>query len=710
MNRPLRSPHEVEATSQFWAADEPVIQGQYLENDHPIPLFGDGLQWDLRALGWNPNTGRQTHAINFKDFDGLWNLRARELAMAMLNPAHRTLRTTGIFRSKVPAHPKTVRMKIDALRNFVGWLTTTGRGGDLGSLKQHDFDAYLDRLNSSTSASTVRMCIAAARELYEYGPVITGGGLHIRPWGQATTLGVSGQKNKGDMTTPVIPPEVWWPLLRACWQYINVYSHDILAAGREWSEFQDQATSTRISGPEIEALLEQWLARPDGYIPLHRLTYGRFKRGDVHWTLLSLLATAGRTPNAFADNKKPHVVRRRQQVLQALDAGSTRQVFGGLTTPVSHVDRQDGSSGPWIEGLDPATVRAHLKILRNACYVFCAALSMMRDSELQSIRRGSVTTHYGATAIRSQLRKQRRGNPEHNWWIIEPVAQAIAVAEQLATAETVFGSSRRNHDAGTNRMRGFDQHDELGKFIGQLNGLGDAAGLEPIPDFHLAPHMFRRTMAIITAQQPDGEIALGLQLKHAARRAVANGTTGGYAGETAEWAQEFEHELQESVAAKLVGLWSGANRDKTVTLGAGAQGLKKRMDSVRDTYSSAPGELLAKIGDERLLRNLLRDKFSTFRWGSLNHCLGIADQALCLDGLPAETAAHGMMPNRCQPATCRNSVITDDHLPVWIAEEQDLMAKLRDRKMAIHNREQLESELATVQKITRKVAHGRGDE
>jgi hypothetical protein len=28
---------------------------------------------------------------------------------------------------------------------------------------------------------------------------------------------------------------VWWPLLRACWQYINVFSHDIFAAAAEWS-------------------------------------------------------------------------------------------------------------------------------------------------------------------------------------------------------------------------------------------------------------------------------------------------------------------------------------------------------------------------------------------------------------------------------------------------------------------------------------------
>lgn len=127
------------------------------------------------------------------------------------------------------------------------------------------------------------------------------------------------------------------------------------------------------------------------------------------------------------------------------------------------------------------------------------------------------------------------------------------------------------------------------------------------------------------------------------------------------------------------------------------------MDSVRAAYNATPTTVIAKIGDERLLRNLLRDEFSTFRWGTLNHCLGIAEQAACLEGVPSDVAAQGMIPNRCQPATCRNSVITHQHLPIWIAEEQDLMAKLKDRKMATHNREQLESELASVQKITRKV-------
>lgn len=692
--------------SNFFDDNESVLQGQYLENDHPVPSFSDTGQWDLRALGWSPNTGRQTHAINFHDYTGIWNLRAREISMAMLNPTHSALRSAGLFRNKVPAHPKTVRMKIDALRYFVTWLESTRRGNDLRSLQQHDFDEFLTHLKQSTSPSTTRMCVAAIRELFEYSTVVTGGGIAFRPWGDATTLAVSGQKSKGEMTTPVIPPEVWWPLIRACWQYINVFSPDLFAANREWENLQGKEPLARIGTVEIDTLMDKWLSDQSAYIPVHRLTYGRFKQGEIHWTLLSLLVTQGRSAYVFWDPRKSHISRRRQRILDALGNGSTRAVPGGLATPITHVVRPDGTSGPWIDGLDPATLRAQTKILRNACYVFCAALSMMRDSELQSIRRGSLTTYYGTPAIKAELRKKQRGHPQVNWWIIEPVAQAIAVAEELTTTESIFGSSRKNLKPAGNRLRGFDQHDELGKFISQLNSLGEDAGLEPIPNFHLAPHMFRRTMAIITAQQPDGEIALGVQLKHAARRAVANGTTGGYAAETAEWAKEFEHELQESVAAKLVGLWNGTKSDTALVLGAGAQRLKDRMASVRSAYDSTPSAITTKIGDERLLRSLLRDEFSTFRWGTLNHCLGIEDQAACLKGLPAEVASQGMIPNRCQPVTCRNSVVTDQHIPIWIAEEQDLMAKLKDKKMATHNREQLESELATVQKLTRKVAHG----
>ncbi|MEU9158508.1 hypothetical protein AB0D59_50310 [Streptomyces sp. NPDC048417] len=47
-------------------------------------------------------------------------------------------------------------------------------------------------------------------------------------------------------------------------------------------------------------------------------------------------------------------------------------------------------------------------------------------------------------------------------------------------------------------------------------------------------------MSVITGREPGSEVALGLQLKHAARRALANCTTQGYAQMDTTWAKEFD--------------------------------------------------------------------------------------------------------------------------------------------------------------------------
>lgn len=690
---------DLEPQSRFWLADEPVLQHRHLENDHAIPTFGDTQRWDLRALGWNPAAGRHSASLLFESFDGEWNLLARELAMALLNPVHKTLRAHGIYLRSTPVSVKTINSRLFGLKHFATWHRENCDGLPLRNLQQAHLDQFLVRMKSLSATSATVSAVDAVRSLHDLDAVLTRGGVAFQPWGAQTTKALSGRASSDELSTPVIPPAVWWPLLRASWQYIDVFSHDILAAAAEWAAL-DRPMEDRVRVTDPDAALANWINATSSSVPLHRLTYGRFQEGEIHWTLLSLLVTDGHSKSMFAELTSRTVMARRDKVTRAIATGAVQTAPGGLLTTASEVLRADGSVGPWISGFDPATIRAQLKVLRNACYVFCAALTMMRDSELLSIKRGALTTSYGAPAVASQLRKGRRGMHRRNWWIIEPVAQAIVVAERLALGEEVFGSTRRNLDGGGRTVH-FDRHDELKKFIPQLNALGPDAGLEVIPNFHLAPHMFRRTMAVITAQQPDGEIALGIQLKHAARRAVANGTTSGYASETPEWAAEFEHELQEAVAARLVGTWSANSNMKVRMAGAGAQRFRDRLDAV-----GAEIDNTTKIGDERTLRSLLRDQISTLRWGTVNHCLGIPEQAACLKGMPAELADQGMMPNRCQPTTCGNSVITEEHAPVWIAEERDLLTKLKDRRLADHNREQLEGELASVQKITRRFTNG----
>jgi ferredoxin len=99
---------------------------------------------------------------------------------------------------------------------------------------------------------------------------------------------------------------------------------------------------------------------------------------------------------------------------------------------------------------------------------------------------------------------------------------------------------------------------------------------------------------------------------------------------------------------------------------------------------------------------LLREEFTTIRLGTLNHCLGDPDKSLCLDRASAAVRAGGPIPSMCQPSTCRNSVITDEHLPVWQHEEDELLRKLKDKRMAPVHRLRLETQLADVRKITRQ--------
>lgn len=113
-------------------------------------------------------------------------------------------------------------------------------------------------------------------------------------------------------------------------------------------------------------------------------------------------------------------------------------------------------------------------------------------------------------------------------------------------------------------------------------------------------------------------------------------------------------------------------------------------------------ETTVAIGNERMLRNLLRDEFTTIRLGTLNHCLGDPDKSRCLEGATAAVRASGPIPSMCQPSTCRNSVVTDKHLPVWQHEEDELVKKLNDKRMASVHRLRLEAQLAQVRKITRQ--------
>jgi integrase len=205
--------------------------------------------------------------------------------------------------------------------------------------------------------------------------------------------------------------------------------------------------------------------------------------------------------------------RRVTQVRNAIAAG--HRTTRGVIDDLAHVRRGDGTSGPWHSGLSPTAIRHERLMPRNACFVLVVGLSMMRDSEIHEIGPGSLVEHYGTPAIASTKYKRDPNQPTKHWWITEPVAEAIAVAEQLSTEPDRIFTPLRRPDADVARS-----HQMIDAFIAHVNATRKMTGLDEIPSGRAWPHMFRRTMAMLTDQFAGSEIALGIQLKHIATRAL----------------------------------------------------------------------------------------------------------------------------------------------------------------------------------------------
>jgi hypothetical protein len=315
-----------------------------------------------------------------------------------------------------------------------------------------------------------------------------------------------------------------------------------------------------------------------------------------------------------------------------------------------------------------------------------------------------VTTHYGSPAVTSRKTKLDPARPQLRWWITEPVAQAIAVAERLSAHPThIFATLRPPpvNPAGRirNGRRGIAACQDIDLFIAHINTAGHRLGLQPIPAGRVRPHMFRRTMSIITGQEPDSEIALGLQLKHAARRALANAATPGYAAADTAWAKELGNQLELAAARRLADLLHARRDGHAVAAGPGAARLHTGLDKVNAALASTPA-LHAQPADPRTEITLLRDEFADLHFGTINHCLWDPAQAECQNALPPAQRGQAPLIGACHPARCRNSAVTATHAPAWLAEEADLTTMLRQTRLAPPRKQALQQRLADVQRIT----------
>jgi hypothetical protein len=96
-------------------------------------------------------------------------------------------------------------------------------------------------------------------------------------------------------------------------------------------------------------------------------------------------------------------------------------VIGGLCQ-ISSIRWADGSERPWIDGIDPALLEPLTHFCRMCCTVFVYMFSGMRDSEVQSLKRGCVEPFWGHLTLTGKEFKTFRG-AQARWVVIEPVAR-----------------------------------------------------------------------------------------------------------------------------------------------------------------------------------------------------------------------------------------------------------------------------------------------
>ncbi|MFF2132424.1 integrase [Streptomyces olivochromogenes] len=669
--------------------DEPVLTSHTLLPDAVGPLFGQRDEWNLNGVLRRPaNLHPAEWKLKFDAFTGIWNIRARELVMVLLNPRHPTVLGAGIITWRRPAQPQTAIQRLGPLRALAAWAEERGLPQDLGAWPEHQLHVRVASLKEDRAVSTVVGHITVIRDLHRYGPLLTGGGLPRDPWLGMSSRAVLGTSAGGSRTlsTPVIPPEVWFPLVRAAWTYIDTFAPDILRAQERWRQIQAEAKQSSVGA---EARLRSWLAEGN-LVPLHdehlppRIT----DAGQVHWGLLSFLIGIDKRAHIF---NKPRGLR--EIVREAVEQGQCASA--SLLPKYAQVRHADGTTGGWSRGLAPRSMKREIEILRIACYIFVTALSMMRDSEVQEVVKGSVVEHFGAPAVISTEVKGEEDFPRKHWWIIEPVARALALAEAITPhPERLFtgiAGEARNAER-------FTANEGIKAFVEHVNARADVNGLEPIPSERVAPHMFRRTMSMLTDQFPGSEIALGIQLKHVASRALANRTTQGYAASAASWAKHLDTAIEAARFRGLRDLFDAHKANEPIGFGPGAEQLTRTFDKIRDTVA-------AQGGDATVEHALLKKARVSIRFGTLNNCLFDAANpagAVCLENTVIPPGHTGPLPDRCRPDRCGNSVIGPQHVEIWDSEERSLTRLLESRRLAPGHRAALEQQRSEAQAVLRK--------
>jgi hypothetical protein len=605
--------------------------------EHPDgPKYGD-LVWDLRGL--NSRTNMAMRNIDMTDVPLGYMRNILDVLMLATQPDHPTIVAAGIVRRAEPARPVSVYGDFRELRMMALWGQSRGLWS-FSAWTQQDADALLEAMmlgthregGSGVKRKTTRRAVTLLKDLYD-ARVILSEPIMFQPWGDRTPSDVAEDARAPENETPPLPWETWAPLVTAAWAFVDRFSPDILEASKARA-----STTGEARGPTADAALERLAAWFDagGRVPLKTgLIPSEGERGSVNRTLLlKQVGIGSSTFNEAAGGFNPRALR----LLQDVASDPARCQMGGQATPTVLVTQPDGTALPWVSEIGPREAMSFVPMLRAACFVIIASLTGMRDSEIQELQRGCVTTADGLPALRSvQFKGRAAQGEERTWWAPEPVLRACEVLEQLTPHRTALFARSSTEASDYNLRR------DVSYLLAFINaapedriGRGAPLGLDPIvlrKGHGINATSLRRSLSVYSTTRPGAELGLGIQLGHAAWR-----KTSGYMADGKQVAvrhlDDHRKELFRASAAELI---------------TGDAPLAGPAAKVVDDFRAQI------IADPTRAKKVTDRAAEQIHYGLTNDCLWRPDSSACGADRP-KLADH-----LCAGGSCANALYTPAH-------------------------------------------------
>ena len=656
-----------------------------------LSRFGDDV-WDLTPAIFRENVALGAGILRFGALRDPWQrLTAKEYMWARLNGGSPNRRTV--------MAPTTARGVFDNVKRILHFIKRHAGVFAMDAVDQVLLDAYLAYARSSGTRTPqqISRILEVAIDLHRHQDVLTLGGYACRPWRGRNAPRIAGCPPKsGENRTPRIPEPVIDVLLRWALKYVDHFADDILAAGAERDRLERKRQTTKAATRTVAGQF-------DSYIRARR----RAGRGIPVWSLRA----DGEEPDfnfpliaaqvGCSTGMLYHPEAFRAHLSFAADWIGVE--IGGMDTPISN-DPDTGA--PWRQRFDNASLDHEQRMLQAACYIVCAYLSGMRDSEIQAMRLNCLDVTRSADGVIERYRvrsfaykgRGAKGHPEE-WITIAPVARAIDVLKRLSAAArrkrgalslwpmlSERGAPSPHLGVGVNAL--------LNDFRAHLDAAyGDeTAPTVPAIDgkaWRLTTRQFRRTVAWFIANRPFGAVAGKIQYKHASI-AMFEGYAG--AGE-AGFRREVEQERALGQLDDIVDHYEDFKRGLKPTGPASARILAE-FSQVKDKLGDLPGRII----DRQRLRAMLAQLARTLHVGLLNDCFFEPATAFCLDR--TKTAERGApMLSHCSPDRCPNACITRRHLAPWRDSIVDGETLLKDKRLSAVQKRALREEIARKQKL-----------